>query len=313
MSYLLSYKGWRALHEAEESGEKQKSLVLLSGPSASGKTYFAMNRLGAKHWYSDPTAKTVLLGTDNFNNQEIRPTFIKLVEDSGMPTLAKIASQVDSPHILKLYDTEFAQWSKEASPEEKSRYEELERVAGYDPEKCKSTVRKQEGKDGDGRVSAMSWAAHLLPATEILFDDVGDAIKNYYAEGEVKDILLFTPLDHYLGNIISRNESSNKGERIDTSNKEAGIYQYCDWYRAAAEPDLDDKKYSVEEMKSQLEAAGYSNSDELLQLLGVTPELEEGFYIGLKDWVTPTRIINSRDESTGRAESAANFDSFSAL
>ena len=121
MSYLLSYKGWRALHEAEESGEKQKSLVLLSGPSASGKTYFAMNRLGAKHWYSDPTAKTVLLGTDNFNNQEIRPTFIKLVEDSGMPTLAKIASQVDSPHILKLYDTEFAQWSKEASPEEKSR------------------------------------------------------------------------------------------------------------------------------------------------------------------------------------------------
>jgi hypothetical protein len=313
MNYLLTYKNWRTIHEAEESGKSQKSLVLLAGPSASGKTYFAMNRLKAKHWYSDLTAKTVLLGTDNFNNNTVVPIFIKLVEDSGMPTLAKIASQVDSPHILKLYDTEFAQWNKDASPEEKSKYEELESVAGYDPKKCTSTVRTQEGKAGDGRVSAMAWAAHLLPATEILFDDVGDAIKKYYAEGEVSDVLLFTPLDYYLGNIISRNGSSNKAEKIDTSDRGSGLYQYCDWYRAVAEPDLDDKKYSAEDMKSKLKAAGYSNSDELLRLLGVTPELEEGFYIGLKDWVQPDTIINSRDKSTGRAQSADDFTSFSAL
>jgi hypothetical protein len=159
----------------------------------------------------------------------------------------------------------------------------------------------------------MAWAAHLLPATEILFDDIGDAIKNYYAEGEISDVLLFTPLDYYLGNIISRNGSSNKAEKIDTSNRDAGIYQYCDWYRAVAEPDLDDKQYSAEDMKSKLEAAGYSNSDELLRLLGVTPELEEGFYIGLKDWVKPNTIINSRDKSTGRAQSVDDFNSFSAL
>jgi hypothetical protein len=311
VSYILTYSRWRAIHEAAGSGGEGKTLILLSGPSASGKTYFAINRLGAEEWYNDLKAETVLMGTDNFNNAEIVKSFVQLVRESGMPLLAEIAEQTDSPHAIKLYEEEFARWKKEATPEEKAKYEEVDRVAGYDPEKCKSSIRKQQGRDGDGRVSAMAWTAYLLPASNVLFDDVGDAIKNYY--NDLRDVLLFTPLDHYLGNIVSRNKSSNKAEHIDTQDTESGFHQYCDWYRAVAEPDLDDKRYTSEEVKIKFEEAGYSNADELLKKFGVTPELEEGFYVGLADWVRPNMIINSRDESTGRAESAASFFSASDL
>jgi hypothetical protein len=307
MKYLLNYTRWVALYEAREFNLDQKDLILLSGPSASGKTYFAMNQLGAKHWYDDLDAETVLVGTDNFNNPEVGPAFIKLVEEAGMPTLAKIAAETDSPHVIKLYDDKFKEWEEEASPEEKSKYEEIERIAGYDPEKCKSTIRKMGGRQGDGRVSAMAWAAALLSAKTILFDDVGDAIKNYYDSDKIKDVLIFTPLDKYLENIISRNNSENTTEHIDTSDQESGIYQYLDWYQAVDEPDLDDKKYTSDEIKSKLEEAGYSNTEEILNKFEVTDSLKDGFYIGLKDWVKPNRIINSRDAGTGRAESAAGI------
>ena len=311
---ILKYGDWLRLYESSRS-IREKRLILLSGPSASGKSYFAKKTLGAVHWYEDVAADQVLVGTDDFlGNRKAGSAFNKLVKEAGMPLLAELSDQVgDQPHILKLYPDEFSKWSSEASTEEKRRYQEIESTAGWDEDKCTSSF---SGAEPDGRVSGMAWAADLLPASTVIFDDIGDAITNYY---EVEEVLLFTPLDHFLQNILSRKRSKNPEERIDTNDSDTALYQYCRWYQASSEPSLDNKSYTASEVRAKLKKVGHRDPAEILDLLGVTPELESKFWITLSDEVELNSkelkgrksftIVNSRDAATGRAQSVEEFTS----
>jgi hypothetical protein len=78
-------------------------------------------------------------------------------------------------------------------------------------------------------------------------------------------------------------------------------YQYIKWLKAIEENDsqnkLDDKFYTIETAKQLLEDTGYSNSDEILNLLGVSSN-SSGFYIGKREIVICNQIINTRDENS---------------
>ena len=100
-----------------------KKLILLSGPSASGKSYLAENTLGAKNWYEGDTS-VALIGTDNFGGESKKtfPKFSKLLKEFGCPELAKFKE--DWHWLIELYKDDYKKWQEVASDEEKKKYSE---------------------------------------------------------------------------------------------------------------------------------------------------------------------------------------------
>lgn len=288
MRNILNYNDWRKSSQLNEAKGSDK-MILLSGPSASGKSTLA-KKLGAKSWYSSKDLDTILIGTDDFNGNNHFKEFKNLLDESG---LKKLSSFSEDWHWLieKFFKKEFNDWMKSADKEELKRYEEIKKEVGFNKSKT-------SGFDGrpDGRVCGMAWVAYLYPAKKIIFDDIDIAIKNYF---EVKDILLFTPLDFFINNIKSRNESSESSSRINVNDKNSALYQYCNWYEATDSPDLENKKYNAEKLMKLLSNVGHNNPDEIIKLLGAK-DMEE-FYLTTKDWVKPNVIVNSRENSSGRA------------
>lgn len=288
MNIILNYLDWRKSSSLNEAKGLDK-MILLSGPSASGKSTLA-KRLGAKSWYSSENLDTILIGTDDFTKSNHLKKFKNLLAKSGLKELSSFSE--DWHWLIEtFYKTEFKDWMKSANREELKRYEEIKKEVGFDKSKT-------SGFDGrsDGRVCGMAWVAYLYPAKKIIFDDIDIAIKNYF---EVKDILLFTPLDFFINNIKSRNKSGDQLSRINVNDKKSALYQYCNWYEATDSPDLENKKYNSEKMMKLLSDAGHNNPKEIIKLLGAKDM--ENFYLTTKDWVKPDVIANSREKSSGRA------------
>lgn len=288
MNIILNYLDWRKSSSLNEAKGLDK-MILLSGPSASGKSTLA-KRLGAKSWYSSENLDTILIGTDDFTKSNHLKKFKNLLAKSGLKELSSFSE--DWHWLIEtFYKTEFKDWMKSANREELKRYEEIKKEVGFDKSKT-------SGFDGrsDGRVCGMAWVAYLYPAKKIIFDDIDIAIKNYF---EVKDILLFTPLDFFISNIKSRNKSGDQSSRINVNDKNSALYQYCNWYEATDSPDLENKKYNSEKMMKLLSDAGHNNPKEIIKLLGAKDM--ENFYLTTKDWVKPDVIANSREKSSGRA------------
>ncbi len=288
MNIILNYLDWRKSSSLNEAKGLEK-MILLSGPSASGKSTLA-KRLGAKSWYSSENLDTILIGTDDFTKSNHLKKFKNLLAKSGLKELSSFSE--DWHWLIEtFYKTEFKDWMKSANREELKRYEEIKKEVGFDKSKT-------SGFDGrsDGRVCGMAWVAYLYPAKKIIFDDIDIAIKNYF---EVKDILLFTPLDFFISNIKSRNKSGDQSSRINVNDKNSALYQYCNWYEATDSPDLENKKYNSEKMMKLLSDAGHNNPKEIIKLLGAKDM--ENFYLTTKDWVKPDVIANSREKSSGRA------------
>jgi len=291
MKYLKLYESFIKLIKENTEGKK---FFLLLAPSASGKTTFA-NKQGIYHWYDDPNADKVLIGTDNVGKEKARQLLYDTVA-KDMPKLSELMKKAgDGLHLLEEYKDVFNKWQEEASEEEKSRYEEVKKAVGYDKRCIDSKGRE------DGRVTFMAWVAYYLPAKTIIFDDISDAIKNYFS---VETILLFTPLDHFLSNIINRNRPDNpeKSEYIDVNDKNTALYQYCKWFQSTDKPDLDNKFYTVGNVEKMIASTGHENPKEILDLLGVKDEMVDGFYLTVRPGNNFNKIINSRDKSTGRAE-----------
>jgi hypothetical protein len=299
MKYLKLYESFIKLIKENVEGKK---FFLLLAPSASGKTTFANNQ-GIYHWYDNPKADKVLVGTDNVGKIEANQLLYDIVS-KDMPKLSELMKKAgDSLHLLEEYKDVFNKWQEEASEQEKSRYEEVKKSVGYDKRCIDSKGRE------DGRVTFMAWVAYYLPAKTIIFDDISDAITNYFS---VETILLFTPLDHFLDNIKTRNdpnsENYDKSSTIDVNKEDTALYQYCQWFQATDKPDLDNKFYAVDNTEKMIASTGHNNPKEILDLLGVSNEMANGFYLTVRAGNNFNKIINSRDPSTGRAEDASSLN-----
>ena len=285
MKYLKLYENFILIKEAIAN----KKLILLSGPSASGKSYLAENTLGAKNWYEGDTS-VALIGTDNFGGDSNKTfsKFSKLLKEFGCPELAKFKE--DWHWLIELYKEDYKKWQEVSSDEEKKKYEELKSKLSF--EKSQDESKNFPHHHKDGRICGMAWTAHLLPesVTTIIFDDISTGIENYF---KVQDILLFTPLDWMMKNVKSR--------EIDVNEEGTSLYQYCDWFMATDKPDLDNKMYTAEILTELLTEAGHDNPKKILSKLGVKGELKNEFYITTRPGVKPEIIVNTRDESTGRA------------
>jgi SpoVK/Ycf46/Vps4 family AAA+-type ATPase len=304
MKYLKLYEQFRLIKESI-SGKK---LILFSGPSASGKSTLA-KKLGATDWYEN-LSSVVLVGTDNFGGGKYFEDFAKLLRERGMNTLvdtivdtiedwAWTFGQSDGKKVN--YKKEYEEWKKTAPVEEVEAFEEL--CKKYPLTISQTLKNNAPHNHEDGRITGMAWCADLLPDTckTIIFDDICVGIKAYF-EDQITEWILFTPLDWLLKNIESRNLSENKAEHININDEGTAIYQYCTWWQATDKPDLDNKMYTAENVRTMLIAGGHENPDEILDLLGVSEKLEDGFYITAKPWIDKsTMIINTRDKSSGRA------------
>lgn len=291
MRYLKLYEMFKLIKESVES----KKLILLSGPSASGKSYLATEKLKTKHWY-EGNSPVVLIGTDNFmNNKKIRSKFKKLLKNFGCPELAKFDK--DWHWLIEEYKDDFVKWKESSSEEEKKKYEELKSKLPFKNSQNKQSNFPHNNKDG--RICGMAWCAYLLPDSvdKIIFDDISVGIKSYF---DVEDILLFTPLDWMIKNIENRIEDGGEGY-IDVNQEGTALYQYCDWFMATDKPDLDNKVYSEKTINQLLIKVGHENPDEILNKLGVTDKLKNEFYLTTKPEVKANIIVNTRDKSTGRA------------
>ena len=283
MKYLKLYESFMLIKEAITN----KKLILFSGPSALGKSYLA-EKLGAKHWYQGNTS-VALIGTDNFlNDKKIFSKFSKLLKEFGCPELAKFKE--DWHWLIEDYKDDFKKWQESSSEDEKKKYEELKSKLPF--EKSQDESKNFPHHHKDGRICGMAWTAHLLPESvnTIIFDDISTGIENYF---KVRDILLFTSLDWMMKNIKSR--------EINVNEEGTSIYQYCDWFMATDKPDLDNKMYTLETLFKLLTEVGHDDPKEIIKMLGVDGELENGFYLTTRPKINPDTIVNTRDESTGRA------------
>ena len=302
MKYLKLYEQFKMLKES--LGVQGKKLILLSGPSASGKTYFATQR-GVISWLDDNNISSdkILVGTDSIMDQKSNQMISKLLEKAGFPALSKVI--IDFPDTFfnfdRHYQDKYKEWESIASDDEKEKYKHLKDVAGYaivGEDKCPRCFGSIEPNREDGRVSGMAWVAYLHPAKTILFDDIDTAIKdNFYKDCE--EWQLFTPLDWLLKNINSRNNSEDVKVHIDINTKGTAIDQYCNWYQASDKPELDNKYYNTESIISILISAGHNNPESVINKLGA--DNMDGFYISRRKINTPDKIINIRDKSTGEA------------
>lgn len=300
MKYLKLYEQFRLIKESIAS----KKLILLSGPSASGKSTLA-KKLGATNWYEN-LSSVVLIGTDDFLGGNHFKDFKKLIRQRGMNTLADASpdwfwtfGQYDGTNVF--YKKEYEEWKKTAPVEEVKAFEEL--CNKYPLEISQNEKNNLPIKNKDGRITGMAWCADLLPdnCKTVIFDDIGIGIKAYFKD-QITEWILFTPLDFLLKNIESRNVSENEEEHININDEGTAIYQYCKWWQATDKPDLENKIYTYESVRTMLYRAGHNNSDEILKLLGVNEKLKDGFYLTTKPWIDKsTKIINTRDKSTGRA------------
>ena len=284
MKYLKLYENFILIKEAIAN----KKLILLSGPSASGKSYLAENTLGAKNWYEGDTS-VALIGTDNFfNDKKIFSEFARLLKEFGCPELSKFKK--DWHWLIELYKDDYKKWQEVASDEEKKKYKELKSKLPFEKSQDKSKNFPHHQKDG--RICGMAWTTYLLPesVTTIIFDDISTGIEKYF---KVQDILAFTPLDWMMKNVKSR--------EIDVNEEGTSLYQYCDWFMATDKPNLDNKMYTAEILTELLTEAGHDNPKEILSKLGVKGELKNEFYITTRPGVNPETIVNTRDKSTGRA------------
>ena len=305
MRYLKLYEQFRLIKES--LGIQGKKLILLSGPSASGKTTFATMR-DVVSWLDDEgvSANKILVGTDSIMDKKALPMISKILEKSGFPALSKVIK--DFPDLFftfELYE-EYKEWESMASEEEKEKYKGLKAAAGYaidGEEKCPRCMGSIKPQREDGRVAGMAWVAYLHPAKTVLFDDIDTAIKdNFYTSCE--EWQLFTPLDWLLKNIASRNTEENKSANIDINQKGTAIDQYCNWYEATDKPDLDNKSYNSESLIQMLKTAGHTNPEKVVSALGADGMNE--FYIKRKEINKPYLVINTRDKSTGKAIDAPN-------
>ena len=243
MRYLKLYEQFRLILEKLE--HQGKSLFLLCGPSATGKTYLAGQiGSGINHWTKSLDFKgDCLITTDGEDGEPEKIT--ELLEAKGCPKLAEISKTFKDDLIFSIkayYQDVYKKWESEASEEEKKILDPLWSVITEENMKCPNTGQT------DPRVWKLASIAYLWGPGRIIFDDVRPTINKIY-DG-VKEYIIYTPITTYL--------SDNLTKRLvgePDMNLKGKIEKFFEWFQLSETPDPsfpDDKKYTLEEVEASM-------------------------------------------------------------
>ena len=290
MRYLKLYEQFRLILEKLE--HQGKSLFLLCGPSATGKTYLAGQiGSGINHWTKSSDFKgDCLITTDGEDGEPEKIT--ELLEAKGCPKLAEISKTFKDDLIFSIkayYQDVYKKWESEASEEEKKILDPLWSVITEENMKCPNTGQT------DPRVWKLASIAYLWGPGRIVFDDVRPTINKIY--DDVKEYIIYTPITTYL--------SDNLTKRLvgePDMNLKGKIEKFFEWFQLSETPDSlfpDDKKYTIQEVEESMKGLNIKIED-FISISKITDDMkEEGFYFkkgGIQGDKDKSSVFNSRSE-----------------
>ena len=286
MRYLKLYEQFRLI--LEKLDHQGKSLFLLCGPSATGKTYLA-GQIGIKHWTESSDFKSdCLITTDNVDVESEKIT--QLLEAKGCPKLSEISKTFKDDLIFSIkayYQDVYKKWESEVSEEEKKILDPLWSVITEENMKCPNTGQT------DPRVWKLASVAYLWGPGKIIFDDVRPTINKIY-DG-VKEYIIYTPITTYLSdNIINRlkkDPGMNVKDRVE---------KFFEWFQLSETVDTsfpDDKKYTIQEVEESMKGLNIKIED-FISISKITDKMkEDGFYFkksGIQGDKDKSPVFNSR-------------------
>jgi len=284
--YLKLYEQFRLI--LEKLDHQGKSLFLLCGPSATGKTYLA-GQIGIKHWTESSDFKSdCLITTDNVDVESEKIT--QLLEAKGCPKLSEISKTFKDDLIFSIkayYQDVYKKWESEVSEEEKKILDPLWSVITEENMKCPNTGQT------DPRVWKLASVAYLWGPGKIIFDDVRPTINKIY-DG-VKEYIIYTPITTYLSdNIINRlkkDPGMNVKDRVE---------KFFEWFQLSETVDTsfpDDKKYTIQEVEESMKGLNIKIED-FISISKITDKMkEDGFYFkksGIQGDKDKSPVFNSR-------------------
>lgn len=286
MKYLKLYEEFRLILEKLDS--QGKSLFLLCGPSATGKTYLA-GQLGIKHWTETSGFKgDCLITTDGVDGEMEKIT--QLLEAKGCPKLAEISKTFKDDSIFSIkayYQDVYKKWQDESSDEEKKILEPVWNICVEEYSKCPNTGQQ------DTRVWKLAAISYLWGPGRIVFDDVRPTINKIY-DG-VKEYIIYTPLTTYFSdNLI------NRLKKDPNMNIKGKIEKFFEWFQLSETPDPsfpDDKKYTLEEIEESMKGLNIKIED-FITISKITDNMKtNGFYFkkgGIQGDKDKSPVFNSR-------------------
>lgn len=286
MKYLKLYEQFRIILEKLDS--QGKSLFLLCGPSATGKTYLA-GQIGIKHWTETSGFKgDCLITTDSVDGEMEKIT--ELLEAKGCPKLAEISKTFKDDLIFSIksyYQDVYKKWQDESSDEEKEILNPLFDICVEEYSKCPNTGQQ------DTRVWKLGAISYLWGPGRIVFDDVRPTINKIY-DG-VKEYIIYTPLTTYLSdNLI------NRLKKEPDMNIKGKIEKFFEWFQLSETPDSsfpDDKKYTLEEVEASMKGLNIKIED-FITISKITDDMKtNGFYFkkgGIQGDKDKSDVFNSR-------------------
>lgn len=287
MKYLKLYEQFRLI--LEKLDHQGKSLFLLCGPSATGKTYLA-GQIKINHWTKSTDFKgDCLITTDGEDGEQEKIT--ELLEAKDCPKLAEISKEFKDDLIFSIkvyYQDVYKKWENEASKEEKEILDPLWSVITEENMKCPNTQLT------DPRVWKLASISYLWGPGKIVFDDVRPTINKIY---DVTEYIIYTPITTYLSdNLVKR----TSGE--PDMNVKGKIEKFFEWFQLSETVDAsfpDDKKYTLEEIEESMETLKTKITiEDFITISKINDKMkEDGFYFksgGKQGDKDKSKVFNSR-------------------
>jgi hypothetical protein len=286
MKYLKLYEQFRLI--LEKLDRQGKSLFLLCGPSATGKTYLA-GQLGIKHWTETSGFKgDCLITTDGVDGETEKIT--ELLEAKGCPKLAEISKTFKDDLIFSTkayYQDVYKKWQNESSDEEKEILNPLFDVCVEEYSKCPNTGQQ------DTRVWKLAAISYLWGPGRIVFDDVRPTINKIY-DG-VKEYIIYTPITTYLSDNLINRLKKDPGMNI-----KGKIEKFFEWYQLSEKVDNsfpDKTKYTLEQIEESMKGLNIKIED-FIVISKITDDMKtNGFYFkkgGIQGDKDKSPVFNSR-------------------
>jgi hypothetical protein len=286
MRYLKLYEQFRLILEKLDS--QGKSLFLLCGPSATGKTYLA-GQIGIKHWTETSGFEgDCLITTDGVDGETEKIT--ELLEAKDCPKLAEISKTFKDDLIFSIkayYQDVYKKWQDESSDEEKEILNPLFDICVEEYSKCPNTGQQ------DTRVWKLSAISYLWGPGRIVFDDVRPTINKIY-DG-VKEYIIYTPITTYLSDNLINRLKKDPGMNI-----KGKIEKFFEWFQLSEMVDNsfpDKTKYTLEQIEESMKGLNIKIED-FITISKITDKMkEDGFYFkkgGIQGDKDKSPVFNSR-------------------
>jgi hypothetical protein len=286
MKYIKLYEQFRLI--LEKLDIQGKSLFLLCGPSATGKTYLA-GQIGIKHWTETSGFKgDCLITTDGVDGETEKIT--QLLETKGCPKLAEISKTFNDDLIFSIkayYQDVYKKWQDESSDEEKEILNPLFDICVEEYSKCPNTGQQ------DTRVWKLAAISYLWGPGRIVFDDVRPTINKIY-DG-VKEYIIYTPITTYLSDNLINRLKKDPGMNI-----KGKIEKFFEWFQLSEMVDNsfpDTSKYTLEQIEDSMKGLNIKIED-FITISKISDNMkEDGFYFkkgGIQGDKDKSPVFNSR-------------------